>query len=168
MRLRQPFRQFSGFVVGLMLLLIFNEGPLHAQTKPAAAAATPPELTKLETILTNMGYDPKLSSDGVTVTINSGKYYVNLVLSGDKTVVYAQIAYTIKPQQKNHIPWSDALHYNDTHQPYFAVSKDDQTISLNVNFPYEFLQPRVLQTRFQILESDADQFNNILNPDNWK
>ncbi len=165
---------FFGLAAGI-LVPYFAAQPAHAQTlsappapAPAAAPAPAPELTKLQTTLTNMGYDAKIGSDGVTLTVSTGKYYVNIVLSGDKTVVYAQIAYTIKPEQKARIPWQDALHFNDTHQEYMAVSKADDVISMNVNFPFEVATPKVLQSKLQILQSGADDFSAILNPDNWK
>jgi hypothetical protein len=133
-------------------------------------AQTPsPELAKIETMVTNMGYTPKVGSSGSWFSINySSTNIINFSLSGDKTTLYLYAQYGINANQQSQIPSLQLLQWNDSHRDYFSINSDKTLVVLNLNLAADGLTPQILRVALTDLADDSDQGDKLFDPSNWK
>lgn len=144
------------------LLLMAPPGLAQAQTAP-------PELAKIQSMVVDMGFTPKLGSSGDWFSITSSdNYVIDFTLSKDDTVLYLYTEYEISSAQQPRIPMLQLLQWNDTHRDYFSISSDKTLVVLNLSLPAEGLTPGMLRVAIDDLNGDAGKSQDIFDPDNWK
>jgi hypothetical protein len=142
---------------------------MGAGTQVSHAQTPSPELAKIETLVTNMGYTPNVGSSGTWFSIAySSSYSINFSLSGDKTTLYLYVQYGINAAQQPLIPFLPLLQWNDTHRDYFSINNDKTLVVLNMNLPADGLTPQILRVALSDLGDDSDQGQKIFDPTNWK
>ncbi len=142
---------------------------IGAGMQVASAQTASPELAKIETMVTNMGYTPNLGSSGRWFSIAyTSTYAINFSLSGDNTTLYLYVQYGINATQQPLIPFLQLLQWNDTHRDYFSINADKTLIVLNLNLPADGLTPQILRVALSDIGDDSDQGQKIFDPSNWK
>jgi hypothetical protein len=158
--------------VSLALALLLSGGfAAHADSAPQ----TEPEgLSKLQSLVNNLGYTTELASDKQAFAIQwhgDYDYRLHFDLSKDGTLVYAYVNInTYKPADLAKLNLTKLLETNDVGDFYFSMetSTDGEALYANAIIPVSGLTPQSLRSTLDSINDKLSSSSQVWDTSLWK